>query len=217
MSVKEGLVVASLILGVLALGNAIQGQEEAQQPELKVGDKAPELKVAKWVKGEAVDLKAGKGEKVYVVEFWATWCGPCRASIPHLTELQKEMNDRGVEILGISTEKAETVKKFVEAQGDKMGYTVAVDDNRKTAKAWMEAAGQDGIPHAFIVDKEGKIAWHGNPLRQKSNTLILNPELKATLDRLAPAKSEEKTPPPLKQGAEEATANLPGCCGGLAA
>ena len=52
---------------------------------LSVGDAAPALKASKWVKGGAVaKLEA---DKTYVVEFWATWCGPCRVSIPHLTEM----------------------------------------------------------------------------------------------------------------------------------
>src|SRR5437868_8519116 len=65
---------------------------------LKAGDKAPAIKADKWVKGDAV-TGFEKG-KVYVVEFWATWCGPCKESIPHLTALQKEHKD--VTIIGVA-------------------------------------------------------------------------------------------------------------------
>jgi thiol-disulfide isomerase/thioredoxin len=79
----------------------------------------------------AVDLAAGKGKQTYVVEFWATWCGPCRVSIPHLTELQKKFKTQGVTFIGVSDETEDKVKPFVDKMGDKMDYTVAVDDERR--------------------------------------------------------------------------------------
>jgi len=128
----------------------------------ELGDAAEPLQVGDWVKGKPVDLAAGKGKQVFVVEFWATWCAPCRASIPHLTELQKKFKD--VAFVGVSDEDVATVKKFVEKMGDKMDYTVAVDKEGKTSAAYMKAYGINGIPHAFIVDKQGRIAWHGHPM-----------------------------------------------------
>src|SRR6188474_2613487 len=70
----------------------------------KIGDPAAALSVGEWIKGQPVDLAAVKGEKIVVVEFWATWCGPCRTSIPHLTELQQKFADRDVIFVGISDE-----------------------------------------------------------------------------------------------------------------
>jgi peroxiredoxin len=130
----------------------------------ELGDPAPALEVAEWIKGEKVNLTEAKGKKVIVVEFWATWCGPCRTSIPHLTELQKRFQERGVVFVGVSDEPAATVKPFVEEMGDKMDYTVAVDSGRKTFTAYMDAFGQGGIPHAFVIDMEGRIVWHGHPM-----------------------------------------------------
>ncbi len=135
---------------------------------LEMGDPAPALTIKEWVKGEAVDLAAAKGAKVVIVEFWATWCGPCKVSIPHLTELQKEYADRGVVVIGVTSEdprnSLDQVKEFVAEMGDKMAYTVAFDDGEKTNTAWMVAAGQTGIPTAFVVDKEGVVAWIGHPM-----------------------------------------------------
>jgi thiol-disulfide isomerase/thioredoxin len=128
----------------------------------KVGDPAAPLAIKEWVKGKAVDVKDGKN--LYVVEFWATWCGPCRVSIPHLTEVQKKFKDKGVVVIGISDETAEKVKPFVEQQAEKMDYLVALDDERKSNKGYMQAYGQNGIPHSFIVSKEGKMIWHGHPM-----------------------------------------------------
>src|SRR5207253_4909684 len=106
------------------------------------------------------------------VEFWATWCGPCRVSIPHLTDLQKKYKD--VAFVGVSVWERDTkgVKPFVEEMGDKMDYRVALDDvpeggdgnDGAMAKTWMNAAGQNGIPAAFVVNGDGKIAWIGHPM-----------------------------------------------------
>lgn len=136
-----------------------------------LGEPAPALKIKEWIKGEAVDLKEGQGKNIYVVEFWATWCPPCRTSIPHLTDLQAKLKAQNVVFIGISDENPITVKPFVEQLGDKMNYIVAVDDNRKTYDAYMRAFGVGGIPHAFVVNKEGKIVWHGHPMGDLRNVL----------------------------------------------
>lgn len=138
--------------------------------DLKVGDPAPPIKVAEWVKGKPV-AKLDDG-KIHVVEFWATWCGPCRVSIPHLTELAKKFKDKVV-FTGVSVWEEQNpkdnsyikkVKDFVKEMGDTMAYNVAADGKEGTmAKTWMAAAGQNGIPTAFVVDK-GKIVWIGHPM-----------------------------------------------------
>jgi len=130
----------------------------------QLGDPAPALQISDWVKGDPIDLAEAKGKQVVVVEFWATWCGPCRVSIPHLTELQKKFEERGVAFVGVSDEDTATVKPFVDNMGDKMDYRVAIDRNGQTAEGYMKAFGVNGIPHAFVVDREGRIAWHGHPM-----------------------------------------------------
>ena len=156
--------------------------------EGKVGDKAPEFTGLEWVKGDAVKLQK---DSVYVVEFWATWCGPCRTSIPHLTELQHKYKDKKVTIIGITNEKKDKVMPFLEEQGDKMDYTVAIDKTGDMNKAYMKAFGQGGIPHAFIVDQKGIIAWHGHPMSMDE---VLELAAAGSFDGVAYArkKAEEK-------------------------
>jgi thiol-disulfide isomerase/thioredoxin len=129
----------------------------------KLGDAAAPLKVASWAKGTPVDLATLKGKAVVVVEFWATWCPPCIKSIPHLTELQKKYQD--VVFVGVSAEDAATVKKFAAKQGALMDYHVAVDADGGTSEGYMVAFARQYIPRAFIVDKVGRVVWHGSPLQ----------------------------------------------------
>lgn len=149
--------VLGVVFGVAMAGTAVA---------LEVGDAAPPLKIAKWVKGEAVDLKDGVGKKIYVVEFWATWCTPCKAAMPHLTKLQERYRDKGVEIVGVSIDGESTVgsvPQFVRFMGDRIGYALGIDADGQTQKAYMEGVGVRGIPHSFVVDRSGKLVWHSHP------------------------------------------------------
>ena len=123
------------------------------------GDPVGELDIAHWVKGKSVDISQG----VNVVEFWATWCPPCRTSIPHLSKTQAKYKDREVKIIGITNEPLETVEPFVKRMGQKMEYSVAIDNGRATTKEFMERYNVRGIPHAFVV-KNGKVLWNGHPM-----------------------------------------------------
>ena len=133
----------------------------------KLGDAAYPLAALTWIKGEPVTFSPGK---VYVVEFWATWCPPCLKSIPHLTALQKKHKDRVI-FVGVSNEQPHVVKPFVETQGDNMDYTVAIDPTGVVTKGDMRACGQGGIPTAFVVDAAGKIVWLGHPLADLDGVL----------------------------------------------
>jgi thiol-disulfide isomerase/thioredoxin len=154
------------IVALAILGSAASAGAQS----LKIGDPAPKLAVKSFVKGEPV--KGFDPGKNYVVEFWATWCGPCKATIPHLTELQKKYPD--VTFIGVSVfeQDQDAVEPFVKEMGEKMAYRVALDavpegkerGEGAMAVSWMKAAEQAGIPTAFVVNKEGQIAWIGHPM-----------------------------------------------------
>ena len=172
------LSVAALIGPVMAQDKAPAAPKTEMKKEepkpLMVGDMAPKLEVEKFIKGEPV-TGYEKG-KTYVVEFWATWCGPCIKAFPHLSELQAKHKGK-VTFVGVnvwedsrgeaySDDTAKDVAEFVKKQGDKMAYTVAFDGAaKKTDKAFMKAAGRSGIPCAFVVNGDGKIAWIGHPTK----------------------------------------------------
>ena len=161
------------------------------EAKLKVGSPAPKLQVGEWVQGDAVKELAK--DTVYVVEFWATWCGPCVATIPHLDELHEHFKDKGIVFIGQNCWERDLtkVKPFVTKMGEKMSYRVATDDTTSEKKGfmavnWMEAAGQNGIPTAFVVAKGGNIAWIGHPA--KLDEALLQKVLDGKLD---PAKAAD--------------------------
>ncbi|MBU0679742.1 MAG: redoxin domain-containing protein [Verrucomicrobia bacterium] len=127
---------------------------------LEVGDKAPALKVEKWLNGSPVDPSRPDGKTFYVVEFWATWCPPCRVSIPQLNELHKKLKARDVIIVGVTDEDEKKVNAFT--KDTEILYRVGLDTEGTASEAYME--GIDGIPHAFVVDTNGVVVWSGHPL-----------------------------------------------------
>jgi thiol-disulfide isomerase/thioredoxin len=135
-------------------------------PSLQLGDPAPALKASKWLQGEKV--RKFEPGKVYVVEFWATWCGPCVMIMPHTAELQANYRAQGVTVIGYTARDEnnteEKVAAFVKKRGRKLAYTFAYADDRTTYGAWMTAAGQKAIPCAFVVDRTGRIVYIGHPL-----------------------------------------------------
>jgi thiol-disulfide isomerase/thioredoxin len=153
---------AVLTLGIIALLTfpIIAGAAEKDNTP-RIGMKAPALEGLQWIKGGPVKMERGS---IYVVEFWATWCPPCRKSIPHLTKVQAEFKDKGVTIIGVSDETPDKVKPFVAEKGDEMDYVVAISPDRHVHKIYMEAFKVRGIPNAFIIDKTGTLVWQGHPM-----------------------------------------------------
>jgi len=95
--------------------------------------------------------------KVVILDFWATWCGPCKAEIPHLIALQDKYKDQGLEIVGISLDEggANDVKPFAEER--KINYTMLLADGGPSSQTAKDYGGITGIPTTFVIDKKGTI------------------------------------------------------------
>ena len=156
------------LLALFATASIALAQDAA--PTLKPGDAVTvdALAAATWLQGEAP--KAWEPGKVYVIECWATWCGPCVASIPHISELHTKYTEKGLRVMGMNVweDGQEKVGKFVKehAQGaPAMTYPVAyVGKGGAFEKSWLVPAGVHGIPHAFIV-RDGKLLFTSHPAR----------------------------------------------------
>lgn len=161
----------SLILTCLALltsqGNTFAAKTPAVAPvavaKLAVGSPAPSFAPTAWLKGDP--LSTFEKDKLYLIEFWATWCGPCVGSIPHLNDLHNRFADKGLVIVGVNIwDKKPTAETFVQKQGDKMRYRVAFDEKAtgQVTRDWVDAAGITGIPTTLVV-RDGKIIWKCHP------------------------------------------------------
>ncbi|MCX5664444.1 MAG: TlpA disulfide reductase family protein, partial [Planctomycetota bacterium] len=150
----RNIIFSCTALALLALAPIPQ-----EPPTLVVGSIAPPIDSLELVQGEFVS-----NPKVRVVEFWATWCGPCKQSIPHINELYQSQQPNGLEVIGVSDETRAKVEPFVRKQGSQMSYTVALDSGKKVSSAYMQAAGQNGIPCAFVIGQNNKIVYIGHPM-----------------------------------------------------
>ena len=128
-------------------------QQTESKPTLVPGGEVnlAAVKNADWIQGEGPS--SFEPGKVYVFECWATWCGPCVALIPHVNELHKKYYDKGLRVHGMSSweDDRKKVEKFVSTKGEGMSYPVAFTNDSAFQTEWLEAAGVESIPHAFVV------------------------------------------------------------------
>jgi len=184
--------VAAFFILSLITNNTSGEDDKSSSAPLTIGSPAAPIDVEHWISdpgeklGPVTDLEEGK---VYVIEFWATWCGPCISCMPHLAETQAKYLDQNVQIISISDEGLEKVEAFLEREykprkrgkdQEKEGddseatpityaeltstYCLTTDPDESVMDDYFRAAGRRGIPSAFIVGKTGLIEWIGHPM-----------------------------------------------------
>jgi peroxiredoxin len=156
-------------VAILALGTYLVIRHRGRPAELIKGDIAtthpfaPEFSLAD-LNGQKLDLSTYRG-KIVLLDFWATWCGPCRSEIPRFVDLQNKYRDRGLQIVGISLDDdPKPTRAFY--QQFKMNYPVAIGD----ANLAERYGGMLGLPVNFVIDREGRI--HAKHLGEVDISLI---------------------------------------------
>jgi cytochrome c biogenesis protein CcmG/thiol:disulfide interchange protein DsbE len=138
-------------LNLHAAEPALEGSRVRAQLNKMQGQPAPKLALKGWINSKPLTLEHLKG-KIVVLDFWATWCGPCIASIPHTNEMMEQYAGKGVVFIGVCAKRgAEKMGDVVKERGIK--YPVAVDTGTNAAyKA-------NSYPDYYIIDRNGVLRW----------------------------------------------------------
>jgi peroxiredoxin len=142
---------------------------------LELGQAAPPIKIGKWVRGGPINLDQVRGSNVLVLDLWSSDYQRCRYTIPYLTGIQKKFAGRGVLIVGVSAEPAERIKWFLPTLETPLGYAVAADSDHQTSDAYAKGTSWEAAPHSFVIDRTGRLVWHGDStvaLEQVLNDLL---------------------------------------------
>ncbi|MCI0693391.1 TlpA family protein disulfide reductase [candidate division KSB1 bacterium] len=138
---------------------------------LNVGQLAPDF-IAKDIKGNTITLSGLKG-KVVLLDFWATWCGPCLPEIPHLKKIYSDYRNKDFMVIGISLDgDIADLQKFIDEQ--KIGWHQILSENGWEGKI-ARLYNITGIPSTYVIDRQGRIAFknlRGEKLRSSVNALV---------------------------------------------
>jgi thiol-disulfide isomerase/thioredoxin len=144
--------------------NDISLSSRKNVPMPEIGEPAREISAKEWINLVNPPTLAGLRGKVVLVEFWATWCGPCIESIPRLNELFHKYAGKNFQLLSFVEEGHKTMDKFLNKRH--VEYPIGLESNS------LEDYGISGIPHAFVIDQKGKIVWHGQTASTGMNDAI---------------------------------------------
>lgn len=139
-------------------------QRGTPEPMPDVGSVPPELRATSWINADEPPTLAGLKGRVVLLDFWATWCGPCVAGIPHLNELEKKYGDQGLTIVSFTDQSRRGIENFLKRQP--MDYIVG------TGSQLSLQYGVVGLPHVFLIGRDGRLLWHAVPKQQELDRQI---------------------------------------------
>jgi len=146
--------------------NDISLSHRKNVPMPQVGQAAPELSAKEWINLKSPGTLGDLRGKVVLVEFWATWCGPCIRAIPHLNALQREYAGKKFQLLSFVEEGHKTMDRFLAKH--RVEYPIGLESSS------LEDYGVSGIPHAFVIDQYGKVVWQGHSESPEMEPAISN-------------------------------------------
>lgn len=169
-------IIAFVTVGIIwVVGKATPSAEPTAVEQVAQQQETAPLFKGPTTDGKTFDLAEWKG-KVVLVNFWATWCGPCRIEIPDLIKLQEKYGPQGFTVIGLSNDDSmETVRPFLKANG--INYPVMM-----ASPELMRQYGARSLPSSLLIDREGKVVWAmAGVSREQSTESIIAPEIEKAL------------------------------------
>ncbi len=160
-SKRTNLLILALFTAAFIIQTNVSAQNDGQ-PNKKlyaksfINQKAPELVVETWISEKPITK-----DKFVLIDFWATWCGPCKRAIPHMNEWAEKYKEEMV-VIGLSDETEDRVRKL---KNPVMEYFSAIDTKKRTKNIYQVR----GIPHVVVIDPEGIVRWEGFPFLKGYN------------------------------------------------
>jgi thiol-disulfide isomerase/thioredoxin len=166
METNKGSIISFLVIVLVVIFFAALAARLFQNRSASlVGGQAPAIQIDEWITSQPPSQSDLNG-RVYVLEFWATWCPPCVQSIPHMIELADKYKDKAVPFIALSTDSSsEPVKKMVKSKG--INYYVGMDNGL------AEKYSVRGIPSAFVIGRSGQVVWQGHPMKSDFETALV--------------------------------------------
>ena len=143
----------------LAFLVALSGAATASAAKTFKDEVPPDFKIEEWINGTGETSLSEFRGRVVLLDFWATWCGPCRESIPHLMELHEKFGNKGLVILAVTDESEAAVRALETKNGKKFEYRVGLDQGGGASREY----GVSGIPHGILINAKGQVVSEDGP------------------------------------------------------